>query len=94
MLYYSIDLKVIGKGCFFKQEGLIRLFLVYKYTQVYLKLLFLILYLTIYLQVEYSAEFTLNAEIVVYGALVLACKYTTPIRDDIVQRPYLRKDSK
>ena len=94
MLYYSIDLRVIGKGYFFKQGGLIRLFPVYKYIQVYLKLLVLTLYLTIYLQVEYSTKFTLNAEMVVYSALVLAYKYTTPIRDNIIQRPYLYKDSK
>jgi len=40
--------------------------------------------LTIYLRVEYSAKFILNAEIVAYGALVLAYKYTTPIKDDII----------
>ena len=94
MLYYGIDLRVVGKGCFFKQGGPIGLFPVCKYTQVYLKLLVLTLRLTIYLQVECGTKFTLNAEIVVYGALVLACKYTAPIRDNIIQRPYLRKDSK
>jgi hypothetical protein len=40
--------------------------------------------LTIYLRVEYSTKFILNAEIVVYSALVLAYKYTTPIRDNII----------
>ena len=40
--------------------------------------------LTIYLRVKYGAKFILNAEIVVYSALVLAYKYTTPIRDDII----------
>ena len=94
MLYYGIDLRVIGKGCFFKQGGLIRLFLVREYAQVYLKLLVLTLRLTIYLRVEYGAKFILNAEIVVYSALVLAYKYTTPIRDNIIERPYLRNDSK
>ena len=84
MLCYGIDLKVIGKGYFFKQGGLIKLFPVYKYTQVYLKLLVLTLYLTIYLRVEYSTKFTLNAERVAYSALVLACKYTAPIRDNII----------
>jgi len=42
------------------------------------------LYLAIYLRVEYSTKFTLNAEIVVYSALVLARKYITPIRDIII----------
>jgi len=42
------------------------------------------LYLTIYLQVEYSAKFMLNVEMIVYSALLLAYKYTTPIRDDII----------
>ena len=40
--------------------------------------------LTIYLRVKYNAKFTLNAEIVAYNALVLAYKYTTPIRDNII----------
>ena len=94
MLYYSIDLRVIGKGCFFKQGGPIRLFLVYKYTQVYLKLLVLVFYLTICLQVECSTKLILNTEIVVYSTLVLIYKYTTPIRDNIIQRPCLYKDPK
>ena len=94
MLCYSIDLRVIGKGYFFKQGGLIGLFLVYEYAQVCLKLLVLTLRLTIYLQVECGAEFMLNVEMVAYGALVLAYKYTTPIGDDIIWRPCLRKDSK
>jgi len=42
------------------------------------------LYLTIYLRVKYSAKFTLNAEIVAYSALVLAYKYTTPIKNNII----------
>ena len=94
MLCYGIDLRVIGKGYFFKQGGPIKLFLVYKYIQVYLKLLVLTLHLTIYLQVKYSIKFTLNAEMVVYSTLVLTYKYTTLIRDNIIQKPYLRKDSK
>ena len=40
--------------------------------------------LTIYLRIEYSTKFTLNAEIVAYSAPVLAYKYTTPIRDNII----------
>jgi len=52
------------------------------------------LYLTIYLWVECGAKFILNAEIVTYSALVLAYKYITPIKDNIIWRPYLRKDSK
>ena len=94
MLYYSIDLRVIGKGCFIKQGGLIRLFLVREYIQVYLKLLVLAFRLTIYLRVEYGTKLTQNAEVVVYSTLVLAYKYATPIRDNIIQRPYLRKDPK
>ena len=89
-----MDLKVISKGYFFKQGGPIKLFPVYKYMQVCLKLLVLTLRLTIYLQVEYGAKFTLNVEIVAYSAPVLAYKYTTPIRDNIIQRPYLSKDFK
>ena len=94
MLRYSIDLKVIGKGYFVKKGGLIRLFLVREYTQVYLKLLVLAFRLTIYLQVEYGTKLTQNAEVVVYSTLVLAYKYATPIRDNIIQRPYLHKDPK
>ena len=89
-----MDLRVIGKGYFIKQGGPIRLFLVCKYTQVYLKLLVLAFRLTIYLQVKYGAKLTLNAEMVVYGTLVLAYKHATPIRDNIIQGPYLYKDSK
>ena len=84
MLYYSIDFRVIGKGYFIKQRGLIRLLLIYKYIQVYLKLLVLAFYLTIYLWVKCGTEFTLNAEMVVYSTLVLAYKYTTFIKDDII----------
>ena len=40
--------------------------------------------LTIYLQVKYNTKFILNVEIVIYSALVLAYKYTTPIRDNII----------
>ena len=40
--------------------------------------------LTIYLRVECGTKFTLNAEMVAYSALVLAYKYTTPIRDNII----------
>ena len=40
--------------------------------------------LTIYLRVKYGTMFTLNAEIVVYSALVLTYKYITPIRDNII----------
>ena len=94
MFYCSIDFRIIGKGYFFKQGGLIRLFLVYKYIQVYLKLLILVFYLTVYLQVECSIKFTLNIEVVVYGTLVLICKYATPIKDNIIQRPCLYKDPK
>ena len=36
----------------------------------------------------------LNTEIVVYSTLVLIYKYATPIRDNIIWRPYLRKDPK
>jgi len=42
------------------------------------------LYLSIYLQVKYNIKFILNAEIVIYNALVLAYKYTTPIKDNII----------
>ena len=52
--------------------------------QVSLKLLVLMFRLTMYLRVEYSAEPTLNAEMVTYGALVLTYKYITPIRDNII----------
>ena len=79
-----MDLRVISKGCFFEYGGLIKLFLVREYTQVYLKLLVLTLYLTIYLQVKYSIKFILNAEMVAYSALLLAYKYTTPIKDNII----------
>ena len=89
-----MDLRVIGKGYFIEQGGLIKLFLVREYTQVYLKLLVLAFRLTIYLRVEYDTKLTQNAEVVAYSALVLAYKYATPIRDDIIQKPYLRKDPK
>ena len=79
-----MDLRVVGKGYFIKQGGLIRLLLVYKYMQVCLKFLVLAFCLTIYLRVECGTEFTLNAEMVVYGALVLTCEYATFIGDDII----------
>ena len=62
--------------------------------QVCLKLLVLVLCLTICLWVKYSTELTQDAKVVVYSTLVLAYKYATPIRDDIIQRPYLCKDPK
>ena len=89
-----MDLRVIGKGCFVKQGGPIKLFLIREYTQVYLKLLVLALCLTICLRVKCGTKLMQNTEVVVYGALVLACEYTTPIKDDIIQRSYLRKDPK
>ena len=94
MLYYSMDLRVIGKGYFIKQGGLIKLFLVREYIQVCLKLLVLTFYLTICLWMECSAKLTLNVQMVAHSALVFAYKYATPIRDNIIQRPYLYKDSK
>jgi len=60
------------------------LFLVCEYTQVYLKLLVLTLHLTICLRVECGIKFMLNVEIVTYSAPVLAYKYTTPIKDNII----------
>ena len=84
MLYYSMDLRVIGKGYFIKQGGLIRLLPVYKYIQVCLKLLVLAFHLTICLQVKYNTEFTLNAEMVIYNTLVFIYKYATPIKDNII----------
>ena len=94
MLYYSIDLKVIDKGCFIKQGGLIKLLSVYKYTQVYLKFLVLAFCLTIYLRVKCGTKFILNVEMVAYNALVLTYKYATPIGDNIIWGPCLRKDPK
>ena len=89
-----MDFRVIGKGCFIKQGGLIGLFLVYKYMQVCFKLLVLAFYLTIYLQVECSTKLIQNTKVVVHSALILTYKHVTPIKDNIIQRPYLYKDLK
>ena len=62
--------------------------------QVCLKLLVLAFHLTVYLQVEYGTKFILNIEVVVYSTLVLIYKHATPIRDNIIWRPYLYKDPK
>jgi len=40
--------------------------------------------LIIYLWVKYNIKFILNAKIVVYSTLVLAYKYTTPIKNNII----------
>ena len=40
--------------------------------------------LAIYLRVKYSTKPTLNAKVVVYSTLVLAYKYATSIKDNII----------
>jgi len=36
------------------------------------------------MRVKYNTKLTLNAEIVIYGALVLACEYVIPIKNNII----------